>query len=158
MRIARRPWAAAVAALAALLAGCSPDLPAEPQSQLQDLRGDWSYSATALRLDGFDPASSCEVKGLTMAVGPWIATGMTGATSGGELSCTGQLAPLSGTLDRYVVRGGGMVQQFVSFELGGPDWRNDGVLTADTMAGDVKLSSGGVQFHGLFKAIRRTRP
>ena len=147
--------AALALALVACLAACKPELPVDPSKSLIDLSGPWTYGATGMRLEGLEDGSQCVVEGMTLEVGPWAADGLTGRTAGGVLSCTGALVRFSGPLERFHIQGGGNVDQYVSFEFGGPDWRHDGEIVGDTMRGAVKLASGRTEFHGQFRAVRR---
>jgi hypothetical protein len=150
--------------LAGVLAGCKPDLPVEPQGpKLPNLSGEWSYTASEMRLAGSGSGSSCDIEGVVLTLNPWTKDGFTGRTAGGFMKCTGDLTLFSGPQPSYPILGGGYVlldQPYVAFSISSNEWRNEGVLSADTttMSGAVRLRSGGIEFTGKFLAVRRTGP
>jgi hypothetical protein len=146
-------WAGALAALALALTSCSV---APPLTGVEhpDLQGEWSYGATDVQIVGRSGDRGCTIQGMALHLGPWRATGFYGRTEGGVLVCEGTLAVLNGALPSYPVRRGGMVSESIAFDIGTPDWRNEGTLRADTMSGTLRLTNGSLQLTGRFRAVR----
>lgn len=149
-----RYFASLLGALA-LITGCSPDIPTVVHN-LPDVVGEWSYSATNITVVGRGGSARCEIEGVTLFIGPWRYSGFYGRSEGGRLNCTGNLRPLDGDLPSYPVRRGGAVAEFIAFDIGTPDWRHEGTLVRDTMSGNFRLRSGGVDLQGQFRVVRRS--
>lgn len=163
----------AVALLAGALAGCRPDIAGPNPNRHPDVSGEWSYTATEMRMAGSASGASCSIEGMTMLLGEWVDVGFFGRASGGAMQCTGELSRFSGPLPSYPVRRGGMVHHYISFDLAGPDWRHEGALShdtvvvaafgdtirrvvfTDTMSGSFRMETGGIRFDGKFHAVRR---
>jgi hypothetical protein len=134
------------------LPACSAITPTE-RSDLPEVAGEWAYTASDIRLAGRPAGPACEITGMTLALGPWRPTGFFGRTSGGDLSCTGDLAPISGPLPSYPVRRGGAVLHFIAFDIGSEDWRHDGTISGDSMTGVFRLQQGSIRMEGNFLAV-----
>lgn len=164
---------ASAVVLIGVLAGCRPDLTEPNPNRLPDLSGDWSYSASEIRLVGSSSGASCRIDGVVMTLGEWVDIGLFGRAKGGSLRCTGELEPFSGPLPELPVRRGGMLAHYIAFDFSGPDWRHEGALShdtvtvvalgdttrrvvfTDTMSGWFRMNSNGVRFDGKFRAVRR---
>jgi hypothetical protein len=134
-------------------ASCSAEVPTE-RSDLPVVEGSWAYSASAIRIIGRSPGSVCEITGMTLEIGPWRPTGFFGRSSGGFMSCTQELEPMSGALPSYPIRRGGAVLNFIAFDIATPDWRHDGTISGDTMSGAFNLQQGSIRMEGSFRAVR----
>lgn len=155
-------------ALALLLPGaaaaCRPDLsgPEIPEGvTFLELTGDWKYVASDLRRAGSGPESSCKIEGAVLHLEKIENAGaFTGSSSGGALTCTGELGFLSGPLTPYPIENGYTFNQFVAFDYGSPDWRHDGLVSTsdatniDSMSGTFTLRTEGVVFEGKFRLDR----
>lgn len=150
------------------LAGCKPDLPVDPNPvaglKFLEVTGHWAYSATDVRLSGSPSPGPCEITGVTLTLTKIPKAGaFSGRSTGGRLTCMGDLSFLSGPLADYPIAEGYTFNQFVAFDLGSPDWRHDGyVATADSvsvdsMSGNFKLMNGGIMLEGLFRAVRQSK-
>lgn len=175
-RVMHRTIIACTLVAAAALAGCRPDLTVPNPNRLPDLSGEWSYTASEIRLTGSTSGASCTIEGVTMKLGEWVDIGLFGRASEGTMRCTGELSPLSGPLPSYPVRRGGMVAHHIAFDFSDPGWRHEGFLShdtvkvvalgdtirrvvfTDTMSGRFRMRSAGVGFEGKFLAVRRARP
>ncbi|MDQ3606994.1 MAG: hypothetical protein M3418_12520, partial [Gemmatimonadota bacterium] len=102
-------------------------------SELPDLRGDWAYSATEIRVKGGNLPEECRIDGMRLTFGEWESKGLFGRSSGGQMLCSGTLASLSGQLPSYPIRDGGSVAQHFSFSIGTSDWLHTGFITHDTV-------------------------
>jgi hypothetical protein len=171
--------AKAFAALALLggMAGCKPDLPSGLRLPPKpDLSGKWDYRALDMRVVGSTRGDRCTIDGLVITLGRWTATGAEGRTSGGRMTCSGELNRFSAPLPSYSLEQVGIVYHRVGFSFAGPDWRHEGQLShdtvtavvlgdtlrrqvfSDTMYGDFRLRSGTLTFTGKFHAVRRPGP
>jgi hypothetical protein len=157
-------WAGATL-LAALVAACNPEIPTDPPPagvSFLELSGQWVYSASELRRAGSPGDAPCEVTGTILELRQIEGAGaFTGTSSGGVLTCPGELSMLSGPLIPYRIGEGYTFNQFVSFDFGSPDWRHDGLVvskdsvTVDSMSGEFTIRNAGVVFEGRFRAVRR---
>jgi hypothetical protein len=161
-----RSAALAVLAIGAV-GGCRPDLSGPDLSggaKFLELTGAWDYTASDLRRAGTSSESSCRISGVVLdLVKIKDAGAFTGRSSGGALTCSGELGFLSGPLVSYRIGGGYTLNQFVAFDFGSPDWRHDGLVVSsdsvniDSMNGTFTLKTEGVVFEGNFRAVRRGR-
>ena len=156
-------------ALALLLIGaagaCRPDIsgPDVPEgARFFELTGEWAYTASNIRRAGSSNDAGCEIGGVVLELEQVEDAGaFTGRSSGGALSCSGELAFLSGPLVSYPIGKGYTLNQFVAFDFGSPDWRHDGLVVStdsvkiDSMNGTFTLKTEGVVFEGDFRAVRR---
>lgn len=149
-------------------AACKPDLPVDPGlsgTRFFDVTGSWTYTATNVRLAGSAPPGPCEISGVTLILTQVPKAGaFSGRSTGGRMTCTGSLAFLSGPLIDYPIDDGYTLNEFTSFNIGGPDWRHEGYVVTkdsvvvDTMSGTFKLRNGGIDFQGDFRTVRRSLP
>lgn len=163
MRFASRM--AATAALC-LSAACSPEIPTDPIKPdgvrvFLQITGDWSYSATDVRRIGAPSDPPCRITGVRLSLTQVRGAGaFFGRSTGGTLTCTGELALLSGPLTSFQIADGYTFDEFVSFDFGSPDWRHGGLVTTadsvnvETMVGTFTLKTGGVGLEGTFRAER----
>ena len=162
-RAAGRLLAAAAALLAA---GCSPDVDGTlaPGVTVQPVGGTWAYTATDLRLAGSGGPPICGVTGLVLNVeqlrhNGQITQTLTGSTSGGTLTCGGELSGTGGPIDRFPLTKGNTFNGNIAFSIGSDDWRSFGTLSeaADSAAGQVWLRHGAIRLEGTFVARRTSR-
>lgn len=160
-----RSWIAA-ALLGAVCAGCGPDLPTQPGPppgvRFLQVTGDWEYFASEMRLAGSTGAAPCQIRDVTLSITQIRRAGaFSGRASPGQLTCGGELSFLSGPLTDYPVGNGYTFNQYISFDLGTPDWRHEGLVATEdsvwgvSMSGSFRLRSGGLLFDGKFRASRR---
>ncbi|HEX2187624.1 MAG TPA: hypothetical protein VHG51_01940 [Longimicrobiaceae bacterium] len=154
-----------LAALAVLAAGCSPDVevdPTEPGLVPQAVGGRWAYTGSDVRLAGRAGDAPCEVTGLELDIEQLFHNGrmtrtLEGRTSGGTLTCRGELSFLSGPLQTYPITNGHTFNEHIAFSIGTDDWRHSGFVQGDSMSGTFTLQQGAVKFEGRFVARRRSR-
>lgn len=175
-RAGRSPWLAVTAWLGGGLlllgsAACKPDLGVEPDLPpgvriFLTLAGTWRYTATDVRLAGSSGPAPCRIDGVTLQLeqrrgertGRPIGA-FTGRSQGGQLTCAGNLAFLSGPVSSFPVDSGYTFNEFVAFDIGSPTWRHDGRVSThdsvrvDSMWGAFTLNSGGIELNGLFSAV-----
>jgi hypothetical protein len=157
-----------LAAAAALLLGsaCSPEVDGTlaPGVTVQPVGGAWAYTASDLRLAGRGGAAVCGVTGLVLHVeqlrhNGQITQTLTGNTSGGTLTCTGELSGTGGPIGRFPLVKGNTFNGNIAFSIGSDDWRSFGTLSeaADSAGGQVWLRHGAIRLEGTFVARRTSR-
>lgn len=155
-----------LALLCVWMSGCKPDLPVDPglpaNVRFLEVTGEWTYSATDVRLRGSPSPGPCTITGITLTLTKIPKAGaFTGRSTRGRLECTGELAFLSGPIAELPIDNGYTFNQFIAFDLGSPDWRHDGLVSTtdsvsvDSISGGFKLNNGGIEFEGHFRAIHR---
>ena len=166
----REPVRALAAALsgAALMAlgACSPEKETVPGTgadlTFPPVGGTWSYTATGVRLAGTGGEAPCEITGVTLQINQFRYKGkrvgdFDGQSSGGTLSCRGDLSSLSGAIQPYPVGEGYTFNEFIAFNIGTLDWRHAGYVAGDSMSGTFVLKQGSIRFEGNFVAKRTAR-
>lgn len=143
---------------------CSPDIPSEPETagiRYFELTGSWVYTASGVRRAGSEGDAPCAIQQMTLTLEKVKGLrDFSGRTSGGRFVCSGELAFLSGPLVPYAVTAGTTFNQFVSFNIGSPDWRHHGIVVTtdsvniDSMAGKFTLRNAGIVFEGDFRLVR----
>ena len=161
---ARRAVLPLLALLALAAPGCTGDEPpTESGISYQAVGGDWAYTASEVRLAGTDGEAPCQITGLVLHIeqlsykGARVGT-LRGRTTGGTLTCGGNLSGFGGPVASYALGNAHTVNENIGFDIGTPDWRHDAVVdaSADTMSGNFVLRNGALQLTGRF-AARRTR-
>lgn len=146
-----------------LAAACSPDKVFEPGAEAANnfpaVSGTWAYTAREIRLAGTGGAAPCEITGLTLEINQFRHKGkrvgdFDGRSSGGTLTCRGDLAFMSGALQPYRVWEGYALNHDIAFNVGTVDWRHWGFVEGDSMSGQFWLKQGTLQFEGKFVATR----
>ena len=149
-----------------LVAACSPEIPSGPEIppgvKFLELTGSWLYTASEVQRAGSTGGAPCEITGVVLELEKIKGAGaFSGKSAGGNLTCAGELAFLSGPLASYSILEGYAFNEFISFDFGSPDWRHDGLVvstdstTIDSMSGKFTLRNAGVVFEGKFRAVRR---
>lgn len=161
-RLRGSPAAPALLLAALLAAGCTDAPPTEPNAPRRAVAGEWAYTAPEVRPAGSGGEAPCEITGLVLHIeqlrykGAIVGT-LEGRTSGGRLTCRGDLSVLSGPLASYKLGNAHTIKEFIAFDIGTPDWRHDAVLAGDSaMSGHFLLRNGALRLQGSFVA-RRTR-
>lgn len=147
--------------LPVILAGCGSEgeIPTPPPGvSFQQVTGKWQYTGSEVRLAGSGATGQCEITGVVLDIEQIRHAGaFSGRTSGGVLTCQGELSVLSGPLQEYPVGNGYTFNEFIGFDIGTPDWRHEGLVEGDSMSGHFKLKNGSLQFEGRYVAVRRSR-
>ena len=145
-----------------VLAGCGPDeeIPPLPTGvkYFSQVSGTWDYTGSEVRLAGSAASGECAITGVVLDIEQIKHAGaFSGRSSGGVLTCQGELSALSGPLQEYPVGDGYTFNGFIGFDIGTPDWRHEGKVDGESMGGTFKLRSGSLQFEGKYTAVRRRR-
>jgi hypothetical protein len=160
---AGRLLAAAVALL--LGSGCSPEVETlAPGIVVQSVGGTWTYTTSDLRLAGSGGPPVCGVAGLVLHIEQLRYNGratqtLKGTTSGGTLTCLGELSSIGGPIDPIPLTKGNTFNDNIAFSIGSDDWRSWGKLAGapDSMSGQLWLRHGAIRFEGTFVARRTSR-
>ena len=160
---ARPLLAAALAVLA--LGGCRPGVegaPTEADLIPQAVGGRWTYTASDMRLTGTGGEAPCQVTGVVLRVEQLRHRGeltrtFGGSTTGGTLTCRGELAFLSSPIRDYRITNGHTYNENIAFSIGTDDWRHSGFVVGDSIGGQFWLRQGSIQFEGSFVARRTSR-
>ncbi len=155
----------AAAVVLVLGSGCSPEADTvSPGIVVQPAGGTWAYTASDLRLAGTGGPGVCEIRGLVLHIEQLRHNGkatqtLTGTTSGGTLTCRGELSSIGGPIDPFPLTKGNTFNDNIAFSIGSDDWRNWGNLAAaaDSIGGQLWLRHGSIRFEGTFVARRTSR-
>lgn len=155
--VIKRSSIGAVCFLAALLAGCSPEVDTGIPTGVvfQEISGEWSYTASKISDDN-NPAVVCEMSGVTLSITKIPRAGaFSGRTSAGALTCGDQRGRFTVPLESFPITNGYTFNEFISFNVYTSDWRHEGSVAEHSMTGTFVLRSGVHEFKGQFVARRR---